>query len=86
MERELQLGQVYRHFKGKLYRTLTVATHTETGEQLVIYQALYGKRKTFARPYENFMSEVDLRKHPYAEQRYRFELVPPGTIDADPPF
>lgn len=32
---------VYRHYKGKLYEVLNVATHTETGERLVVYKALY---------------------------------------------
>ncbi|MDI9340756.1 MAG: DUF1653 domain-containing protein [Sediminibacterium sp.] len=32
---------IYRHYKGKLYEVLNVATHTETGERLVVYKALY---------------------------------------------
>ena len=39
--RKILAGRVYRHFKGKDYKELVVAQHTETGEQCVVYQALY---------------------------------------------
>ncbi len=68
LKRDIRTGDIVKHFKREwepqestkyLYKVLAVAEHTETGEMLVVYQALYAPFKICARPYEMFMGEVD---------------------------
>ena len=50
MEKQLpQPGWRYRHFKGGLYQIVTLALNTETGEDMVVYQALYDDFKVYER-------------------------------------
>jgi len=66
---------MYQHFKGKQYKVLAIAEHTETSENLVIYQALYGEGKIYARPYQMFLGEVDHEKYPESTQKRRFQEI-----------
>ncbi|HPT08625.1 MAG TPA: DUF1653 domain-containing protein [bacterium] len=55
----LKLGK-YKHYKGKEYEVLGVAKHSETLEDLVIYQALYGKKQIWVRPLNMFLEKVEI--------------------------
>lgn len=80
MERTVEKGSRWRHFKGKHIATvLNVAMHTETEEMLVVYECYDSEMGivagVFARPLDMFLADVDSDKYPDAKQKHRFERI-----------
>ncbi|MDG0969306.1 MAG: DUF1653 domain-containing protein [Porticoccaceae bacterium] len=51
---------VYQHYKGNLYQVIEIATHSETGESLVVYRTLYGDYSMWVRPLDMFQESVEI--------------------------
>lgn len=58
VKRAIKIGKKYKHFKGNEYLVLHIAKHSETLEELVVYQALYGERGIWVRPLDMFLEQV----------------------------
>lgn len=59
IKRSIKTGKKYRHFKGNEYLVLHQAKHSETLEDLVVYQALYGERGIWVRPLSMFLEKIE---------------------------
>ena len=75
MRHNPQPQEVYRYFKGNLYQIRCLAKDSETGEMMVVYQAMYGDFQIYVSPLSSFMEEIDRQKYPNADGYYRFELL-----------
>ena len=53
------MEQYYRHFKGNIYRVLHIAKHSETLEDMVVYQAMYGEKGIWVRPKSMFEEVIE---------------------------
>ena len=65
----LQLG-IYEHYRGKRYEVLGIAEHEATGEEMVVYRALYGEKKLWVRALNIFLEEVDVDGNKVPRFRY----------------
>jgi hypothetical protein len=75
MNLRIQIGCVYHHFKGGIYRILALAKDCNNpSKTYVIYQNI-SNGDTWSREYDEFASKVDKSKYPNVNQEYRFELV-----------
>ena len=79
--REIKIGAIYRHFKGHIYKVITIGYDSEKYEpnnpdmsRLVVYEDV-NKKIVWVRPYDMFNSLVDKEKYPDIEQEYRFEEI-----------
>src|SRR5574344_1002093 len=70
-----QPQDIYRNFKGNMYQVITIAVHSETRQEMVVYQGLYGDYGVYCRPVDMFTSEVDHEKYPDVKHKDRFELI-----------
>lgn len=74
----VNIGKVYRHFKGNYYFVENVAYHSETQERMVVYKPLYNRedsRTLWVRPEKMFLEEIPQRSDNITGQKHRFELV-----------
>ena len=74
----LQPG-LYRHYKGGEYTVYEVATHSETGESLVVYRPCYGDRALWVRPLGMFLERVECD----GEDVPRFAFIAPSADQID---
>lgn len=68
---DVKIGKKYKDFKGKDYLVLNLAKHSETLEDLVVYQALYGEYGIWVRPLSMFLEKVEVE----GKLVDRFELM-----------
>ena len=67
---ELKKG-LYKHYKGSMYEVFMTAQHSETEEWMVVYKTLYGDEGMWVRPYDMFVSQVEVD----GQMVSRFEFV-----------
>ena len=72
--RNVKINGIYKHFKGDYYIVVDIANHSETQEKYVVYRGLYEDGNLWIRSLEKFLEEVDKKKYPNVQQKYKFEL------------
>ena len=74
--REIQIGRIYRHFKGNFYLAEAVAKDADSGEDCVIYRKLYGDGGLWVRSLEEFLSPMRCRNSGLSCRRFQAERKP----------
>jgi len=64
LAQSIEIGSLYEHYKGLHYKILAIARHSETLEELVVYQALYGENNVWVRPLAMFLESVNEDSQP----------------------
>lgn len=80
----VEIGKVYRHFKGNYYFVENVACDSETKERMVVYKPLYPREDgnyILVRPEKMFLEEIPERPDNITGQKHRFEVAQELTID-----
>lgn len=67
--RSIVAGAIYQHYKGDQYRIISVARHSETLQELIVYQALYGPGHVWVRPLDMFLEDVTIDNKPHPRFR-----------------
>lgn len=67
--KSIEVGSFYEYYKGPRYKILSVARHTETLEELVVY--LDGKGDVWVCPLGMFLENITINGH----SQPRFKLV-----------
>lgn len=81
MERNIEIGHIYRHFKGHIYKVISICYDSENyneknpeSSKMVVYQNV-DNGICWVRPYVMFNSLVDKEKYPEVIQEYRFQEI-----------
>ena len=75
MSHDLQINGVYQHYKGNRYLVIAVARHSETMEDMVVYQTLYGKFDLWVRPLTMFLETVTVMIDGIETTQPRFSFI-----------
>ena len=68
---DIKINGIYRHYKGNMYKVIAIGKHSETLEQLVVYQALYGNNEIWCRPISMWNDDINVD----GKIKKRFQII-----------
>lgn len=66
----IQVGAIYKHFKGHVYEVIALAKHSETREDMVVYRSVDDASDVWTRPASMFLEHVEKPEHSYSGPRF----------------